>query len=77
MEVAIKFTVYILAAVTLHHINWFLWGKFAFTLSKNVSENIKNDIVTNLINTKYFAIKQNGSGYYLERINDDVNEISN
>ena len=77
MEVAIKFTVYILAAVTLHHINWFLWGKFAFTLSKNVSENIKNDVVTNLINTKYSAIKQNGSGYYLERLNDDVNEISN
>ena len=35
-EVAIKFTIYILAAVTIHHINWFLWSKFAFVLSKKV-----------------------------------------
>ena len=26
--------------------------------------------------TKYSAIKEKGSGYYLERLNDDVNEIS-
>ena len=76
-EVAIKFTIYILAAITIHHINWFSWSKFAFVLSKKVAGDIKKDIVSNLVNTKYFAIKQNGSGYYLERLNDDVNEISN
>lgn len=73
---AIRFTIYILAVVTIHHINWFLWSKFAYTLSKNVSADIRKDIVSNLLNTKYSAIKENGSGYYLERLNDDVNEIS-
>ena len=76
-EVAIRFTIYILAVVTIHHINWFLWSKFAFTLSKRVSQDIKQDIVEKLLDTKYSAIKEKGSGYYLERINDDVNEISN
>ena len=52
-ETAIKFTIYILVAVTIHHINWFLWSKFAFKLSKKVSKDIKKDIVSNLLNTKY------------------------
>ena len=77
VDIAIKFTIYILVAVTIHHINWFLWAKFAFKLSKNVASDIRKDIVDSLLNTKYLAIKQNGSGYYLERLNDDVNEISN
>ena len=76
-EMAVTFTIYILAVVTIHHVNWFLWSKFAFTLSKRVSVDIKKSIVGNLLNTKYSAIKANGSGYYLERLNDDVNEISN
>ncbi|MBO5394440.1 MAG: ABC transporter ATP-binding protein [Clostridia bacterium] len=75
-KTAIRFTIYVLAVVTIHHINWFLWSKFAYTLSKKVSADIKKDIVSNLLNTKYSAIKENGSGYYLERLNDDVNEIS-
>lgn len=75
-RVAIKFTIYILMAVTIHHINWFLWSKFSYMLSKKVSVDIRKDIVVNLLDTKYLAIKQNGSGYYLERLNDDVNEIS-
>ena len=76
-QIAIKFTIFILAAVTIHHINWFLWSKFAFTLSKRVSSDIKKDIVSNLLNKKFSAIKEKGSGYYLERLNDDVDEISN
>lgn len=75
-EIAIKFTIYILGIVTIHHINWFLWSKFAFTLSKRVSADIKKDIVSSLLNTKYSEVKEKSSGYYLERLNDDVNEIS-
>ena len=75
-DTAVKFTIYILVAITIHHINWFLWSKFHFKLSKNVASDIRKDIVNNLLNTKYSAIKKNGSGYYLERLNDDVNEIS-
>ena len=77
VDVAIKFTILILIAVTIHHINWFLWSKFAFLLSKKVAFDIKKDIIKNLLNTKYMSIKENKTGYYLERINDDVNEISN
>ena len=77
VDVAIKFTIFILIAVTIHHINWFLWSKFAFLLSKKVAFDIKKDIVKNLLSTKYISIKENKTGYYLERINDDVNEISN
>ena len=77
VDVAIKFTIFILIAVTIHHINWFLWSKFAFLLSKKVAFDIKKDIVKNLLSTKYMSIKENKTGYYLERINDDVNEISN
>ncbi len=76
VNTAIKFTVIILIAITIHHINWFLWSKFAYSLSKKVSSDIRNDIVSNLLDTKYSSIKQYGSGYYLERLNDDVNEIS-
>ncbi|MBO5309672.1 MAG: ABC transporter ATP-binding protein [Clostridia bacterium] len=75
-EIAIKFTIFILTAVVIHHINWFLWSKFAFMLSKRVSRDIKKDIVSNLLNKKFSAIKEKGSGYYLERLNDDVDEIS-
>lgn len=76
-DIAVKFTIYILIVVTIHHINWFLWSKFACMLSKRVSSNIKEDITKNLLDTKFEVIKKNGFGYYLERINDDVNEISN
>ena len=77
VDVAIKFTIFILIAVIIHHINWFLWSKFAFLLSKKVAFDIKKDIIKNLLSTKYISIKENKTGYYLERINDDVNEISN
>ena len=75
-ETAVKFTIYILVAVTIHHINWFLWSKFAYRLSQKVSLDIRKVLVSNLANTKYSAIKKKTSGYYLERLNDDVNEIS-
>ncbi len=75
-ETAIKFTIYILTAITFHHINWFLWSKFSFKLSKIIALDIRKDLTQSFLNTKYPLIKQNGSGYYLERINDDINEIS-
>ena len=53
VDVAIKFTIFILIAVTIHHINWFLWSKFAFLLSKKVAFDIKKKINKNLIRTKY------------------------
>lgn len=75
-SIAIKFTIYILIVVSIHHLNWFLWSKFQFKLSKLVSYDIKQDIIKNFLDTKYSEIKNRGSGYYLERLNDDVNEVS-
>lgn len=73
---AIDYTIYILVAITIHHINWFLWSKFHFSLTKKISNDIRQDIVKNLLNTKYSTISKKETGYYIERINDDVNEIS-
>ena len=75
IQKAITYTIYILIAITIHHINWFLWSKFHFTLTKKISNDIRKDIVINLLNTKYSALSKQETGYYLERISDDVNEI--
>ena len=53
VDIAIKFTIIILIAITIHHINWFLWSKFHFLISKKISLDIKKDIISNLLNTKY------------------------
>lgn len=67
-KTAIKFTIYILTAITIHHINWFLWSKFAFKLQKNVSLDIKKNIVSNLLDIKYMEIKKNGIGLLFRKI---------
>ncbi len=74
--IAVTFTIYILAVVTLHHINWFFWSKLQFKLSKKVAFDIKKDFVKSFLNTKYANIRDNGLGYYLERLNDDIDELS-
>ncbi len=74
--VAVTFTVYILAVVTVHHVNWFFWSKLQFKLSKKVSYDIKKDFIESFLNTKYAKIRDNGLGYYLERLNDDIDELS-
>ena len=74
--VAVTFTVYILAVVTVHHVNWFFWSKLQFKLSKKVSYDIKKDFIKSFLNTKYAKIRDNGLGYYLERLNDDIDELS-
>lgn len=76
VRIAINFTIYILVVVTLHHVNWFLWSKFHYVLSKKVAYDIRKDFINSFLNTKYNNVKENGIGYYLERLNEDVIEIS-
>ncbi|HHU60209.1 TPA: ABC transporter ATP-binding protein [bacterium] len=71
----LKFTLIIMVVITIHHINWYLWSKFHYRLSSKVSSDIKNGIVANLLDTKYSYIRENSTGYYLERLND-VDEIA-
>lgn len=76
VRIAINFTIYILVVVTIHHVNWFLWSKFHYVLSKKVAYDIRRDFINSFLNTKYNNVKENGIGYYLERLNEDVIEIS-
>ena len=76
VRIAINFTIYILVVVTIHHVNWFLWSKFHYVLSKKVAYDIRKDFINSFLNTKYNNVKENGIGYYLERSNEDVIEIS-
>lgn len=76
VRIAINFTIYILVVVTIHHVNWFLWSKFHYVLSKKVAYDIRKDFINSFLNTKYNNVKENGIGYYLERLNEDVIEIS-
>ena len=75
VRIAINFTIYILVVVTIHHVNWFLWSKFHYVLSKKVAYDIRKDFINSFLNTKYNNVKENGIGYYLERLNEDVIEI--
>ena len=76
VRIAINFTIYILVVVTIHHVNWFLWSKFHYVLSKKVAYDIRKDFINSFLNTKYNNVKENGIGYYLERLNEDVIEVS-
>lgn len=69
-------TIFILAGVTIHHTCWFLWSMFANQLSNKVALNIKGDIVKKIISTEYKKTKEKNSGYFLERMNDDVDAVS-
>lgn len=72
----VQFTILIIAAVLIHHISWFLWNRFEYVLGGRIAKNIRADIISKTLNTKYLTVKENTSGYYLERLNDDTNEVS-
>ena len=74
--IVIKSSLIIMCIILFHHIFWFLWSKLASVLSNNIAANIRKDIVQKMFDIKYMNIRNNSSGYYLERINDDVTEVS-
>lgn len=69
-------SVIIMSIIVFHHIFWYLWEKIGSKLNNNIAMDIRKDIISSMMNTKYNKIKANTSGYYLERINDDVLEVS-
>jgi len=73
----VKFTILIMAAVLTHHIFWFLWSRLGAALSNRVAKDIRRDIILKTLNAKYQTVKENLSGYYLERLCDDATEVSN
>jgi ABC-type multidrug transport system fused ATPase/permease subunit len=76
IDKTVKFTLFIIIVVTIHHICWFLWNKFEYKLTKKILIDMRSDMVSELTAIKYSSIKNKGSGYYLERINDDTIHVA-
>lgn len=72
----VRFTLLILAAVTIHHVNWFFWSKISAVIGNRVAQEIRRDILTSTLDTRYQVIKERHTGYYLERLHNDTQEIS-
>ena len=76
IDLVIKYSVFIIIVISCHHIFWFLWEKLGSVLTNMVASQIRKDLVSKMLSANYFDIKNKTSGYYLERINDDVLEVS-
>ena len=76
IDKTVKFTLFIISTVTIHHICWFLWNKFEYKLTQKILIDMRSDMISELTAIKYSSIKNKGSGYYLERINDDTIHVA-
>ncbi len=72
----IIYALIVIITILFHHIFWYLWEKIGSILTNKVGSDIRRDIIISFTNTEYLEIKKRTSGYYLERINDDVLEVS-
>lgn len=75
-KLVVIYTTLIITIISFHHLFWYLWEKLGSILNNRVKESIRKDIVSKMIDTKYLEVKNKTSGYYLERINYDVKEVS-
>ena len=76
IDKTVKFTLFIIGSVTIHHICWFLWNKFEYKLTEKILIDLRSDMINELTKLKYSSIKNRGTGYYLERINDDTVHVA-
>src|SRR5574344_155074 len=76
IKTVLLFSILIILVITFHHIFWFLWEKIGSIISNQISVLIKKDLIESITKSKYTKIKDNTSEYYLERITDDVVEVS-
>lgn len=72
----VKFALLTLGIILIHHIAWFFWDKLYAIIGNAVAEEIRRDIITSTLNTRYRKGIGRSTGYYGERLNDDTNEIS-
>lgn len=75
-NIVVNFSILILVTIFFHHLFWYLWEKLASILTNKVSYNIQKDVINYILHTKYIDIKDKTSGYYLERLNEDVIDVS-
>lgn len=76
VKLVITFSILTMSTIALHHIGWFYWEKLVSKINNSVCLDIKKDLYNSMLNTKYQEIKYLTSGYYIERLNDDVIEVS-
>lgn len=72
----ITFSLVILGVLLFHHITWFFWSKWFAKLSCKVGKDIRLNVMNKILNSKFTILKNKTSGYYMERLNDDTNQIS-
>jgi ABC-type multidrug transport system fused ATPase/permease subunit len=72
----VKYSLILLLLTMFCQLLCFLWDNIAGILDNNVACEIKKDIVNSYLDTKYLNSKDESSGYYLERLNDDTTEVS-
>ena len=72
----ITYSIVIMTVILFHHIFWYFWEKIASVLNNSIAADIRKDIISTFADTEYFEIQNKTTGYYLERINDDVIEVS-
>jgi ABC-type multidrug transport system fused ATPase/permease subunit len=72
----LKYSAIVLSIILFHQLFVFFWEKVASVLTNKIALDIRKDVLVKFINTKYSEIKHRTSGYYLERINDDVWEVA-
>ena len=72
LQTVLVYSALIILTIAIHHICWYFWEKFASVLTNKVAFDIRKKIINYVLDTKYSIIKNKNSGYFLERINDDV-----
>ncbi len=75
-ETIALYSLIIMGIILFHHLFWFFWEQIASALTNDVAADIRKDIIAKFMDTRYQEIKHLSSGYYLERITDDAQEVS-
>jgi len=75
-EIIVRFTILIIAAVTIHHVCWFLWKRLTIILFLRVTQDLRESIINEILNKRYKEIEKNSSGFYIERLWDSVERIA-
>lgn len=75
-SVVLLYSGVVMLIILFHHIFWYLWDKIASLITNKVTNDIRMNLTTKMVNTYYEDIKHKTSGYYIERINNDSFEVA-
>lgn len=72
----LQITIAILVIISFHHVFWFLWSKLGAKLSFSLESDLRLNLVKHLLNTQLEIANTQTSGYYIERIKEDVVDVA-